>query len=54
VHSLGGGMRLSLGTMAQLDASIAVPLTRLASAAKVEPPLFLLTLSTRFWPWRNR
>ena len=54
IHSVGGGLRLSLGTMAQIDASVGVPLTRLADEKKVAPPLFLLTLSTRFWPWRYR
>jgi hypothetical protein len=32
----------------------AVPLARLATETKVEPPLFLITLSTRLWPWRYR
>ena len=54
VHSIGGGVRIGLGTMAQIDASVGVPLTRLANEAKVEPPLLLLNLSTRFWPWRYR
>lgn len=54
LHSAGGGARLSFGTMAQLDATFAVPLARLPGEAKVEPPLFLITLSTRFWPWRYR
>lgn len=54
LHSIGGGVRLALGTMAQIDASVGVPLTRVYGETKVEPPLFLLTLSTRFWPWRYR
>ena len=54
LHSAGGGVRLSFGMLAQLDATIAVPLARVANAAKVEPPLFLITLSTRLWPWRYR
>lgn len=54
LHSLGGGARFSFGSLAQIDASVAVPLTRLATETRVEPPLFLLTLSTRFWPWRYR
>lgn len=54
LHALGGGVRMAFGSLAQLDATLAVPLNRLAGEAKVEPPLFLVTLSTRLWPWRYR
>ncbi len=54
LHTLGGGARLALGTMIQIDGSVGVPLTRLPLATRIEPPLFLLTLSTRIWPWRTR
>ena len=54
LHSLGGGARLVVGGMAQVDAMIAIPTNHLPGEKSIEPPLFLVTLSTRLWPWRFR
>jgi len=51
VNSLGGGARVNWNRFV-LDAGVAVPLTRVASLGRKPDPRFLVTLTTRLWPWR--
>jgi hypothetical protein len=53
LNSVGGGARVSFARFA-LDASIAVPLTRLGIDNKRPDPRLLISLTTRLWPWSYR
>jgi hemolysin activation/secretion protein len=50
LDSVGGGARASFDRFT-LDASIAVPLTRIGLDNKRSDPRFLLSLTSRLWPW---
>jgi hemolysin activation/secretion protein len=54
LHSLGAGARVTFENAAQVDFSVAAPLTRIFGETRVEPPLFLVTLSVSLVPWRYR
>lgn len=49
--SVGGGLRAALGDGARLEALIAVPLERAGLQAERGDPRFLISLTTRLWPW---
>ena len=53
LNSVGGGARVNFDRFA-LDASLAVPLTRVGLDDKKPDPRFLLSLTTRLWPWSYR
>jgi hemolysin activation/secretion protein len=53
LNSIGGGARVNFDRFA-LDASLAVPLTRVGIADKRPDPRVLLSLTTRLWPWSYR
>jgi hemolysin activation/secretion protein len=50
LNSIGGGARIAFDRFA-LDASLAVPLTRIGIFDKRPDPRFLISLTTRLWPW---
>ncbi len=51
LQSLGGGVRAILGDRLQLDAAVAVPLVRAGLMTEKPDPRFLISLTTRLWPW---
>ena len=53
LNSVGGGARVNFDRFA-LDASLAVPLTRVGIDDKKPDPRFLISLTTRLWPWSYR
>jgi hemolysin activation/secretion protein len=53
LNSVGGGARVNFDRFS-LDASLAVPLTRVGIDNKRPDPRFLLSLTTRLWPWSYR
>jgi len=53
LDSVGGGARINFDRF-QVDASVAVPLTRVGLDDKRPDPRFLLSLTTRLWPWSYR
>jgi len=53
LNSVGGGARVSFDRFA-LDAGLAVPLTRVGVDNKRPDPRFLISLTTRLWPWSYR
>jgi hemolysin activation/secretion protein len=53
LNSAGGGFRMSFARFA-LDASLADPLSRIGIDNKRPPIRFLISLTTRLWPWSNR
>jgi hemolysin activation/secretion protein len=50
LDSVGGGARVNFNRFA-LDASLAVPLTKVGADDKRPDPRFLISLTTRLWPW---
>ena len=50
LDSVGGGARLTFTRFA-LDAGLAVPLSRVGIPARKPGPRFLVSLTTRLWPW---
>ena len=52
LQSAGGGVRADLGSRLQLDAALAVPLERAGLQTKRGDPRLLVTLTSRFIPWR--
>jgi hemolysin activation/secretion protein len=50
LDSVGAGARISFDRLA-LDAALAVPLTRIGVDNKRPPTRFLVSLTTRLWPW---
>lgn len=54
LRSIGGGVRAVLGDRVQLDATLAVPLVRAGLLAETPDPRFLISLTTRLWPWSSR
>jgi hemolysin activation/secretion protein len=53
LNSVGGGARVNFDRFA-LDASVAVPLTHIGIDDKKPDPRFLISLTTRLWPWSYR
>ncbi len=51
LNSIGVGARVNWNRFV-LDAGLAVPLTRLGPFNNRPDPRFLLSLTTRLWPWR--
>jgi len=52
LDSVGGGARVNWDRFV-LDAALAVPLTRLDPIRDKKPPIrFLISLTTRLWPWK--
>ena len=52
VTSVGGGVRADLDTRFRLDAALAFPLERAGLQTKRGDPRLLVTLTSRFVPWR--
>ena len=50
LNSVGGGARVSFNRFA-LDAALAVPLSRVGIDDRRPPVRFLISLTTRLWPW---
>jgi hemolysin activation/secretion protein len=50
LHSVGGGARVVFDRFA-LDATLALPLTRVGLEDKKPDPRFLISLTSRLWPW---
>jgi hemolysin activation/secretion protein len=53
LHSVGGGARVNFDRFA-LDAALAIPLTRVGLLDKKPDPRFLVSLTSRLWPWSYR
>jgi hemolysin activation/secretion protein len=53
LNSAGGGLRVSFERFA-LDASLADPLSRIGIDNRRPPVRFLISLTTRLWPWSFR
>ena len=51
LNSVGGGARVNWDRFV-LDAGVAVPLTHLGTLGRKPDTRFLVTLTTRLWPWR--
>lgn len=50
LDSVGGGARVTFDRFT-LDGGLAVPLTRIGAPAQKPPVRFLISLTTRLWPW---
>jgi hemolysin activation/secretion protein len=50
LDSVGGGARITFNRFA-VDAGLAVPLSRVGIPARKPDPRFLVSLTTRLWPW---
>jgi hemolysin activation/secretion protein len=50
LHSVGGGARINFDRFA-LDASLAVPLTKVGILDEKPDPRLLVSLTSRLWPW---
>ena len=50
LDSVGGGARVTFDRFT-LDGGLAVPLTRIGAPARKPPVRFLISLTTRLWPW---
>jgi hemolysin activation/secretion protein len=53
VNSVGGGARVNFERFA-LDAALALPLTRIGIDNEKPAPRFLISLTSRLWPWSYR
>jgi hemolysin activation/secretion protein len=53
LNSIGGGARANFDRFA-LDAALAVPLNRVGLESHKPDPRFLISLTTRLWPWSFR
>lgn len=51
--SLGGGLRGDIGARFRIEATLAVPLEKVALQVRRSDPRFLVTLTTRLLPWRT-
>ncbi len=54
VISLGGGFHAALNNRFRLDGTLAVPMRATASQSKRHDPRFLISLTTKLWPWGAR
>ena len=53
LDSVGGGARVNFDRFA-LDAALAIPLTRVGIFDEKPDPRFLISLTTRLWPWSHQ
>jgi hemolysin activation/secretion protein len=53
LDSVGGGARVNFNRFA-IDAGLAVPLSRVGFPARKPDPRFLVSLTTRLWPWSSQ
>jgi hemolysin activation/secretion protein len=53
VNSIGGGARIGFDRFA-IDAALALPLTRIGFDNRRPPTRFLISLTSRLWPWSYR
>jgi hemolysin activation/secretion protein len=53
LDSVGGGARINFNRFA-LDAALAIPLTRAGFENRRPDPRFLISLTSRLWPWSYR
>jgi hemolysin activation/secretion protein len=53
LNSVGGGARANFNRFT-LDAGLAVPLSRVGIPARKPDPRFLVSLTTRLWPWSSQ
>lgn len=54
LSSVGAGVRAAYGNRFRIDAIIAEPLDRLPFQSRRGATRFLVSLTTRLWPWRSR
>lgn len=54
LSSIGAGVRAAYGDRFRLDLLIAVPLDRAGFQTSRGDPRFLVSFTTRLWPWRSR
>ena len=52
--SAGGGLRAAYGARARIDLTVAVPLERAGFATRRGDVRFLMSLTTKLWPWDAR
>lgn len=53
VVSAGAGVRAQLNNRFRIDGTVAVPLRKAGLQARNHDPRFLVSLSTKLWPWDN-
>ncbi|KRB79306.1 peptide transporter [Sphingomonas sp. Root710] len=53
VVSAGAGVRAQLNNRFRIDGTVAVPLRKAGLQTRNHDPRFLLSLSTKLWPWDN-
>jgi len=51
LNSIGAGARVNWDRFV-LDAALAVPLTHVGALNRKPDPRFLVSLTSRLWPWR--
>lgn len=54
LSSIGGGARIAWGDKMRLEMIVAIPLERAGFQTERGDPRFLITLTTRLWPWSFR
>ena len=54
LSSIGAGVRAAYGDRFRLDLLVAVPLDRAGFQTSTGDPRFLVSFTTRLWPWRSR
>lgn len=54
VLSIGGGFRAVLNNRFRVDGTVAVPLKAAGLQTKNHDPRFLVSLSTKLWPWEDQ
>jgi hemolysin activation/secretion protein len=54
VYSAGGGFHAALNNRFRLDGTVAVPLRRAGLQGELHHPRFLISLTTKLWPWGNK
>ncbi|WP_246152494.1 ShlB/FhaC/HecB family hemolysin secretion/activation protein [Sphingomonas montanisoli] len=52
--SLGGGVHAALNNRFRIDATLAVPMRRTGFQTEKPDPRFLISLTTKLWPWSAR
>ena len=54
LSSVGGGVRAAYGDRFRIEATLAVPLQRAGFQLERGDPRFLISFTTRLWPWSSR
>lgn len=54
VYSVGGGFHAALNNRFRLDGTLAVPLRTAGLQTARQRPRFLISLTTKLWPWGNK